>query len=180
MYATHRRYEGIDQSRIEELTTKVNDGLIPRLSKLPGSRATSFSRPATASSSRPPCSTPRATLRTRLASRPSGRRRRSSRSWLRMRPRSLPGRCSRTRRRRPRSSELRLERRPALAVLLGRTDYHRRPPRARLARKRTTVHPASATVAIEAPTRNVIICPSAAARDRSASGSRDRSARRRG
>jgi hypothetical protein len=36
MYATHRRYEGIDQSRIEELTRKVNDGLIPRLSKLPG------------------------------------------------------------------------------------------------------------------------------------------------
>jgi hypothetical protein len=36
MYATHRRYEGIDQSRIEELTRKVNDGLIPRLSQLPG------------------------------------------------------------------------------------------------------------------------------------------------
>jgi hypothetical protein len=36
MYATHRRYEGIDQSRIEELTRKVNDSLIPRLSKLPG------------------------------------------------------------------------------------------------------------------------------------------------
>jgi hypothetical protein len=36
MYATHRRYEGIDQSRIEELTRKVNDGLIPKLSELPG------------------------------------------------------------------------------------------------------------------------------------------------
>jgi hypothetical protein len=36
MYATHRRYEGVDQSRIEELTRKVNDSLIPRLSKLPG------------------------------------------------------------------------------------------------------------------------------------------------
>jgi hypothetical protein len=36
MYATHRRYEGIDQSRIEELTRKVNQGLIPRLSELPG------------------------------------------------------------------------------------------------------------------------------------------------
>jgi len=36
MYATHRRYEGIDQSGIEELTRKVNDGLIPKLSKLPG------------------------------------------------------------------------------------------------------------------------------------------------
>jgi hypothetical protein len=36
MYATHRRYEGIDQSRVEELTRKVNESLIPRLSKLPG------------------------------------------------------------------------------------------------------------------------------------------------
>ena len=36
MYATHRRYEDIDQSRIEELTRKVNESLIPRLSKLPG------------------------------------------------------------------------------------------------------------------------------------------------
>jgi hypothetical protein len=36
MYATHRRYEGIDQSRIEELTRKVNDGLIPKLSNMPG------------------------------------------------------------------------------------------------------------------------------------------------
>ena len=38
MYATHRRYEGIDQTRIEELSRKVNDGLIPKLSKLPGFR----------------------------------------------------------------------------------------------------------------------------------------------
>ena len=36
MYATHRRYDGIDQSRMDELTRKVNDGLIPRLSELPG------------------------------------------------------------------------------------------------------------------------------------------------
>ena len=36
MYATHRRYEGIDQARIEELTRKVNESLIPQLSKLPG------------------------------------------------------------------------------------------------------------------------------------------------
>jgi hypothetical protein len=36
MYATQRRYDGIDQSRIDELTTKVNDGLIPKLSTLPG------------------------------------------------------------------------------------------------------------------------------------------------
>ena len=38
MYATHRRYEGIDQTRIEELSRKVNDSLIPKLSKLPGFR----------------------------------------------------------------------------------------------------------------------------------------------
>jgi hypothetical protein len=36
MYATHRRYDGIDQGRIEELTQKVNESLIPRLTKLPG------------------------------------------------------------------------------------------------------------------------------------------------
>jgi hypothetical protein len=36
MYATNRRYEGIDQTRIEELSRKVNDSLIPKLSKLPG------------------------------------------------------------------------------------------------------------------------------------------------
>jgi hypothetical protein len=36
MYATHRRYEGIDQSRIEELSGRVTQSLIPRLSKLPG------------------------------------------------------------------------------------------------------------------------------------------------
>jgi hypothetical protein len=36
MYATTRRYDGIDPSRIVELTNKVNESLLPRLSKLPG------------------------------------------------------------------------------------------------------------------------------------------------
>ena len=36
MYATVRRYEGIDQNRTEELTKKVGESLMPRLSKLPG------------------------------------------------------------------------------------------------------------------------------------------------
>ena len=36
MYATVRRYEGIDQSRKDELTSKVEAELMPRLSKLPG------------------------------------------------------------------------------------------------------------------------------------------------
>jgi len=36
MHATVRRYEGVDTSRINELTKKVNENLIPRLSKLPG------------------------------------------------------------------------------------------------------------------------------------------------
>jgi hypothetical protein len=36
MYATHRRYEGVDPTRIDELTRKVNESLIPRLSRLPG------------------------------------------------------------------------------------------------------------------------------------------------
>ena len=36
MHATVRRYEGADQSRTEEHTRKINESLIPKLSKLPG------------------------------------------------------------------------------------------------------------------------------------------------
>jgi hypothetical protein len=36
MHATLRRYEGVDVSRTGELKTKVNETLIPRLSKVPG------------------------------------------------------------------------------------------------------------------------------------------------
>jgi hypothetical protein len=36
MYCTIRRYEAIDQSRASELVKKVDDTLVPRLSKLPG------------------------------------------------------------------------------------------------------------------------------------------------
>jgi hypothetical protein len=36
MHATVRRYEGIDQSKKDELTRKVGESLMPRLSKLPG------------------------------------------------------------------------------------------------------------------------------------------------
>jgi hypothetical protein len=36
MYATVRRYEGVDQGRTDELTKKVNERLLPSLSKLPG------------------------------------------------------------------------------------------------------------------------------------------------
>lgn len=36
MHATMRRYEGVDQSRTDELTKKVGESLMPRLSKLPG------------------------------------------------------------------------------------------------------------------------------------------------
>jgi hypothetical protein len=36
MHATIRRYEGADESRVAELTTKINESLIPKLSKLPG------------------------------------------------------------------------------------------------------------------------------------------------
>jgi hypothetical protein len=36
MYATIRRYEGIDQKRTEELTRKVDETLLPRLSEMPG------------------------------------------------------------------------------------------------------------------------------------------------
>lgn len=36
MHATMRRYEGVDKNRTDELTKKVNESLLPRLSKLPG------------------------------------------------------------------------------------------------------------------------------------------------
>jgi len=36
MYATVRRYEGIDESRSDELATKIGASLMPRLGKLPG------------------------------------------------------------------------------------------------------------------------------------------------
>ena len=36
MHTTVRRYEGIDQTRKSELTKKVGENLLPRLSKLPG------------------------------------------------------------------------------------------------------------------------------------------------
>jgi hypothetical protein len=36
MFATVRRYEGVDQKRTEEVTDKIGETLIPLLSKLPG------------------------------------------------------------------------------------------------------------------------------------------------
>ncbi len=36
MHATIRRYDGVDQDRSVELTSKVNETLIPKLNKLPG------------------------------------------------------------------------------------------------------------------------------------------------
>ena len=36
MYATVRRYEGIDKVRSDEITRKVTDSLLPAISKLPG------------------------------------------------------------------------------------------------------------------------------------------------
>src|ERR671924_2140032 len=36
MHATMRRYEGVDQSRTDELVKKVGETFLPQLSKLPG------------------------------------------------------------------------------------------------------------------------------------------------
>ena len=36
MHATIRRYDGVDQNRSAELTSKVNESLVPKLAKLPG------------------------------------------------------------------------------------------------------------------------------------------------
>ena len=37
MFATIRRYDGVEQNRTTELTSKVNETLVPKLNKLPGS-----------------------------------------------------------------------------------------------------------------------------------------------
>jgi hypothetical protein len=39
MHATIQRYEGIDQNRADELTKKVGETLMPRLSEMPGFRS---------------------------------------------------------------------------------------------------------------------------------------------
>jgi hypothetical protein len=36
MHAIVRRYEGVDQNRTDELTKRVGDTLMPKLSKIPG------------------------------------------------------------------------------------------------------------------------------------------------
>ena len=36
MHATIRRYEGVDESRTEELVKNAGENLLPRMSKLPG------------------------------------------------------------------------------------------------------------------------------------------------
>jgi hypothetical protein len=36
MHATIRRYDGVDQARTAEVTRKVNESLVPKLSTLPG------------------------------------------------------------------------------------------------------------------------------------------------
>jgi hypothetical protein len=36
MFATIRRYEGVDSTRTNEVTTKVNETLLPQLRELPG------------------------------------------------------------------------------------------------------------------------------------------------
>ena len=36
MHATIRRYEGVDVTRIDEVTARVNETLVPQLRKLPG------------------------------------------------------------------------------------------------------------------------------------------------
>ena len=40
MFATIRRYDGVDQNRSAELTRKVNETLVPKLNRSQGSRAT--------------------------------------------------------------------------------------------------------------------------------------------
>ena len=36
MHATIRRYDGVNENRVAELTSKVNESLVPKLEELPG------------------------------------------------------------------------------------------------------------------------------------------------
>ena len=38
MHATIRRYDGVDQNRIVELSRKVNESFVPKLTEMPGFR----------------------------------------------------------------------------------------------------------------------------------------------
>ena len=42
MFATIRRYESVDKSRTSELVKKADEGLVPKLSELPGFRGYSL------------------------------------------------------------------------------------------------------------------------------------------
>jgi hypothetical protein len=88
MYATHRRYEGIDQNRVEELGRKVNESLIPKLSKLSGFKGYFLMEAGEGVVRSTTLFDTLRRPRTQLALPPSGRRRRSSRSSSRMRRRS--------------------------------------------------------------------------------------------
>ena len=98
MHATIRRYESVDRDREIELTKKVNESLMPRLSKLPGFSGYYLIEAQDGVMTSINLFDTSANAESRLASPPTGFARRSSRRRFRIRPRSQWARSSPSRR----------------------------------------------------------------------------------
>ena len=92
MHATIRRYDGVDQNRTVELTNKVNETLVPKLSKLQGFKGYYLIEAETASSAHSDSSRLPSRLTSRQSSPPAGFATRGSRPRSRTRPRSRAAR----------------------------------------------------------------------------------------
>ena len=79
MFATIRRYDGVDQNRSAELTRRVNETLVPKLEKLSGFAGYWLIEDGNGSSARSACSRLLSRARSRRASSPAGFATRSSR-----------------------------------------------------------------------------------------------------
>ena len=94
MHATIRRYEGVDQNRTVELTRKVNETLVPQLSKLQGFKGYYMIESGNGVFSSLGLFENPSRSRSRPSSPPAGSATRSSRPRSRTRPRSRAGRSS--------------------------------------------------------------------------------------
>ena len=87
MHATIRRYEGVDQSVTEELTKKVGETLMPKLSQLEGFSEYYLIEAGNGVMTSVGIFDTRRTLPSRLASQPTGCATRTSRARSRIRRR---------------------------------------------------------------------------------------------
>lgn len=93
MYAANRCYKGVEESQLAELTRKIDEGLIPRLSKLPGFDGYFLLEGGGGTSGRSACSRPSVRPRIRRGWPQSGRGRKTSKVSSSIR-RSRSRRCS--------------------------------------------------------------------------------------